>query len=180
MLHVYPEESTPNKPDSSLNKSAPSIEELEKSVLSLVDDYYLAINKIGISDEEQAAVDRLWKEKLEVLGVRHTNNMPQWFANGPGPFNAYNLDSVNPLQDKPWVKYLKELRQSDPDFFEACRLAEKENSILHKKWMENGYKEENEDHIIARWKLDLRMTEAFKKMLTYPGATEEILDELAR
>lgn len=168
------------KPDDKPGDLNLSDAERENRVLALADDYYLAVNKIGISPEERAAVGKKWKEKLQALGVRFTNSMPQWFADSPGAYNAYDLHS-DAVEDKtPAAKYLKQLAVSEPEFFELCRETEKANSKLFKEWSASGFGEEDFDFIIARWKLDLRMTEAFNKMLSYPGATEEALDELTR
>jgi hypothetical protein len=163
------------------NDTAPTMlsdTELERQLLALAEEYAREVSQPNLNTEELIAIDKKWQEKFTELGIRSTNNMHVWFTDNGGPYNAYNIHTETP---DPAVVYLQELATNEPDFFEECATAQRTNSKLFTEWLKKtgGMGPQTVDHTIARWTLDLKMTEAFNKMLTYPGATEEILDQLS-
>ncbi|MDB5166882.1 MAG: hypothetical protein JWN26_27 [Candidatus Saccharibacteria bacterium] len=158
-----------------------SDEEREQQLLALADAYTSDVNQDNLPLDEYKVIDQKWEKKLRELGVRKTNNLHVWFSSETGPLKAfYDIHGKDTEKTTPAVIYLRQLQIDEPELYAACVEADKENAEAFADWLRKtgGMGPQTVDHTRARWTLDLRMTTAFDHMLTYPGASEELLDTL--
>lgn len=168
-----------HSPDDEFTGVTLSDTERERQLLAVAEEYTADINAADTAEEEEA-VNKKWAEKLRTLGVRDTNNLHVWFNPGDDPYKAYDIET----SARPAAAYLRLLQQDEPDLFTACVKASQDNQTEFASWLKHvqsgGSDEQDLELTLARWQLDLKMTAAIEHMLTYPGATEDILQELYR
>lgn len=155
--------------------------EREQQLLALAEAYTSDVGQVDLSADEIEAIDQKWRDKLEELGVRHTNNLHAWFSPANGPLNAfYDIHGQDIDKTTPAVIYLRQLEIDEPELYAACIEADKDNSAAFTEWLRRtgGMGPQTVDHTKKRWTLDLRMTTAYNHMLIYPGASEELLATL--
>lgn len=170
------------QPDNEPNGSDLSDTEREERLFALAEQYTNEVNTATAVTSE--AISQKWQEKLRELGIRRTNNLPQWFTPGGGLFGAYDIHGKAAEAYNPAVIYLRQLEQDEPELFKKCIEADQANKEVFDQWLKEmqsgGSAQQTVDHTLTRWNLDLIMTTAFNQMLTYPGASEDMINELCR